>query len=243
MNAAYCTLITLLFFFLLCISITTPVAAVDPPEFISVSIDPQALIPGQNFKLHALASNTTNYTWQELNPKRKIWVNSCVNVTNESIELRCFKNNANLGTHYQRVIASGPGGSKISDPIKLTLHSIHPRQVTNQKIDIVDTTGFYNFIHNLTPDTGDPPNIEGVLASLVKPFTDQIGAFFYLIIFAVPYLIIWLRQKNLIVPSIIGILFGSWMLVKVPTAYTMPAVAILAFIIAGGLYSLYVKRP
>lgn len=87
------------------------------------------------------------------------------------------------------------------------------------------------------------PNIEGMLMQAVKPYTDQIGAFFYVILFGVPYLILWLKQKNLIVPSIIGILFGAWMLVKVPAAYTMPAVALLALIVAGGLYGLYAKQP
>ena len=141
-----------------------------------------------------------------------------------------------------KLIASNEHGTT-EKTVTITISARDARPVVGQTVVPVNTAGFREFMQNMAPDDGGAPNIEGMITSAAKPYTDQIGAFFYVILFGIPYLILWLRQKNLIVPSIIGILFGAWMLVKVPAAYTMPAVAVLAFIVAGGLYGLYVKRP
>ena len=147
-----------------------------------------------------------------------------------------------FGTKTVTLTASNQYGTT-TESVTFTISARELRPVVSATVEPVNDSGFYNFIQQMAPDGGGMPNIEGMLMQAVKPYTDQIGAFFYVILFGVPYLILWLKQKNLIVPSIIGILFGAWMLVKVPAAYTMPAVALLALIVAGGLYGLYAKQP
>ena len=147
-----------------------------------------------------------------------------------------------FGTKTVTLTASNQYGTT-TESVTFTISARELRPVVSATIEPVNDSGFYNFLQQMAPDGGGMPNIEGMLMQAVKPYTDQIGAFFYVILFGVPYLILWLKQKNLIVPSIIGILFGAWMLVKVPAAYTMPAVALLALIVAGGLYGLYAKQP
>ena len=147
-----------------------------------------------------------------------------------------------FGTKTVTLTASNQYGTT-TESVTFTISGRALRPVVSATVEPVNDSGFYNFIQQMAPDGGGMPNIEGMLMQAVKPYTDQIGAFFYVILFGVPYLILWLKQKNLIVPSIIGILFGAWMLVKVPAAYTMPAVALLALIVAGGLYGLYAKQP
>ncbi|MCQ2356475.1 MAG: hypothetical protein MJ014_05605 [Methanocorpusculum sp.] len=109
-------------------------------------------------------------------------------------------------------------------------------------ITYVDDSGFSAFAQAMLPNHGAPMDWEGMIAAAVKPITDQIGAFFYVILFGVPYLVIWFRQGSLIVPSILGIILGAWMIIRIPAAYTIPAVALLALIVAGGLYGIYATR-
>lgn len=115
------------------------------------------------------------------------------------------------------------------------------RSAASSTLTFVDDSGFTEFMRVFTSNTG-MPDFEGMLKAAVRPITDQIGAFFYLILFGVPYFVLWIRQRNLIVPSIIGIIFGAWMIVKIPAAYNVPAVVLLFIIIAGGLYGIYAKR-
>ena len=77
--------------------------------------------------------------------------------------------------------------------------------------------------------------------SMSKPFTDMIGAWFYFVLFAVPYLIIWIRQKNIIIPSILGVLFAAWVLIQLPAAALPAAIALITLSVTGGLYGIYVK--
>ena len=93
----------------------------------------------------------------------------------------------------------------------------------------------------LTPGQNGQPDIWGFIQGLSKPFTDIIGAWFYLALFAVPYFIIWIRQKNVIIPSILGVMFGAWVLVMLPASALPAAIGILTLAITGGLYGLSVK--
>ena len=243
----YRSLITISIIICLLIFITVPVIAEEATEIPiirSISVTPTLGEPDQQFTLSAevMKAEESNYIWQTKRYKDSKWKNIARgnNVTYK------YPKKTKQGNYQIRLLVlpypnSSLGYFNLTNPyINIKIYT--PRPVVKEKITPVNTEGFYDFIHNMVPDTGAAPNIEGILKSLVKPFTDQINDFFYLIIFAVPYFILWFRQKNLTVPSIIGIIFGSWMLVKVPAAYTMPAVAILALIIAGGLYSLYVNR-
>lgn len=105
----------------------------------------------------------------------------------------------------------------------------------------LEADGIYEVTDALTPEQNGMPDLWGFIQTLSKPFTDIIGAWFYLVLFAVPYFIIWIRQKNIIIPSILGVMFGAWVLVMLPATALPAAIGILALAITGGLYGLYVK--
>lgn len=104
-----------------------------------------------------------------------------------------------------------------------------------------ESDGILDVIDSLTPDENGMPDISRFITSLAKPYTDMIGAWFYFALFAVPYLIIWIRQKNIIIPSVLGVLFAAWILVQLPAAALPAAIALIVLSVTGGLYGIYVK--
>ena len=93
----------------------------------------------------------------------------------------------------------------------------------------------------VTPNEDGMPDILALFVDALNPYKSVIGAWIWLFLFAVPYCIIWLRQKNTMIPSIIGIIFGVFMLVRFPASAYAPALLILALSIAGGLIPLFAR--
>ena len=105
----------------------------------------------------------------------------------------------------------------------------------------LESDGIFEATDSLTPNENGMPDITGFIMRMSKPFTDMIGAWFYFVLFAVPYLIIWIRQKNIIIPSILGVLFAAWVLIQLPAAALPAAIALITLSVTGGLYGIYVK--
>ena len=129
-----------------------------------------------------------------------------------------------------------------TDEDSITIISGRPsRPLASTPTTELDSDGIFVLTDSLTPGQNGQPDIWGFIQGLSKPFTDIIGAWFYLALFAVPYFIIWIRQKNIIIPSILGVMFGAWILVMLPASALPAAIGILTLAITGGLYGLYVK--
>jgi PKD repeat protein len=101
---------------------------------------------------------------------------------------------------------------------------------------------FYNLTDSLGGSASGPDLIAFALTA-ITPYTDQIGLFFWLYLYAVFYLILWIRQRNAITPAILGLLLGPFMLPFVPAAYTLPAVIICVLALTGGIIAIYTSRP
>ena len=117
-----------------------------------------------------------------------------------------------------------------------------PRPMQTETIDRLDETPMEQWMQTFTPNQNtQTPDLMGVFSNLLNPYTNQFGNWVFLLLFAVPYLIIWIRQKNILIPSILGVLFGSWILVQFPSSAVLPAIGILVLSISGGIYGIYVK--
>ncbi|MDD3098873.1 MAG: PKD domain-containing protein [Bacilli bacterium] len=126
--------------------------------------------------------------------------------------------------------------------VVIYISAIGSRDTVTGPIATVDASGIYDYMNYFDPDPEtQQPDITNMIFGLAEPYTDLIGGMFYLFLFGVPYLIMWIRQKNLTIPSIIGVIFGSWMLVQLPAAYMLPAIGVLALAIAGGIIGIVVK--
>jgi len=75
-----------------------------------------------------------------------------------------------------------------------------------------------------------------------RPYTDLIGPFFYVIVFAIPFLMQWLRQGSMAVPAAIGIILGGIMLAKTPAEYHLAAIAFIALSILAVVWGVIKDR-
>lgn len=133
-------------------------------------------------------------------------------------------------------------GTAASDTVHV-MYGKQRRPAASSEVTPVDTSGLMNLIEDVAPQSVDNqmPDITGFIKDLTKPFTDVIGEWFWLLLFAVPFLIMWIRQKNLLIPSILGVLFAAWLLVFLPGTAMKATIGIIILAVAGGIYGLYVR--
>jgi len=55
--------------------------------------------------------------------------------------------------------------------------------------------------------------------TVAMPFTAIMGNIFFVFLFGMPFLMQWLRQENIVIPCIIGIILGSVLIVFLPVEY------------------------
>lgn len=82
----------------------------------------------------------------------------------------------------------------------------------------------------------------GMKDAAERPYTDAIGPFFYVIIFAIPFVMQWLRQGSMAVPAAIGIILGGIMLAKTPAEYHLAAIAFIALSILAVVWGVIKDR-
>ena len=120
------------------------------------------------------------------------------------------------------------------------LYGKAPRPMQTELFDTVDTTPVDNLIAQFDVIPGEMPNPVGIIGSLFQPFDDALKGFFWVLVFGAIMLVVWLITKSVALPSVLGILFGSFMVGFMPDMYIYPAAALIAAGCAGGL--LYVIR-
>lgn len=68
----------------------------------------------------------------------------------------------------------------------------------------------------------------GVKDALEEPYTAALGSLFFALLFALPFVMQWLRQGSMAIPCVLGIILGSIMLAKAPAEYHIVAVVFVA---------------
>ena len=126
-----------------------------------------------------------------------------------------------------------------SDSVTIT-YGTPSRPLQKELFEEVDTTLVDNFLNEFDVTPGEMPNPVGIIESLYQPFDDALKGFFWVLVFGAIMLVIWLITKNVAIPSVLGILFGAFMVGFMPDMYLYPAVALIAAGCAGGV--LYVVR-
>lgn len=147
------------------------------------------------------------------------------------------------GDHTIRLIAYN-GFGETSRTIHVIVSS-SIRQAATSPVSHVEESmgsGILGYVANAsTPGPDGQPDLMASITGLLNPYENIMAAWFYLLLFAVPYLIIWIRQKNTLIPSILGILFATFILVKFPATAIPVAIILLVLSISGGIYGIYVK--
>jgi hypothetical protein len=85
-------------------------------------------------------------------------------------------------------------------------------------------------------------NWSASLLALTSPYTAMMGNFFFLILFALPFLMAWIRQSNVIIPTIWGFTIGGIMLMFLPKEYVGMAVLFLILSFVAVMYGVFKER-
>jgi hypothetical protein len=107
--------------------------------------------------------------------------------------------------------------------------------------DISELTGF-DFDKNWDALRNTNFGVDNLTTTLPLPYTDILGAMFWGLIFAIIFIVGWIRQGDVTNMAIVGILIGSAILVFVPPEFVQIGQALLVVSIAGMLVSYIYKK-
>lgn len=127
-----------------------------------------------------------------------------------------------------------------SDSVTI-VSGVMPRPMATDKLDSVSTAPMTAFVESFNVPQGEIIDLPAVFGSLTAPMSDLLpDGMFMVIVFGVIFIMLWIMTKNTAVPSIIGLIFGGFILALLPANYYGAAVAILAISIVGGVIRVFI---
>jgi hypothetical protein len=101
-----------------------------------------------------------------------------------------------------------------------------------------------SFGGNTTPATVEEArvNLTSLLSGLLDVYTDPMGPIALVLIFAIPFVLMWLMQSDMIPAGIAGLITGAFMLAFLPAEYSLLASIFLVLAILSIVYSLLKER-
>ena len=97
---------------------------------------------------------------------------------------------------------------------------------------ITDLWGGYN-------TTTESPNWGMLIYNAGMVYQDAIGQIAWVVLFSLPFLMMWIVQADMTLPSLVGMLFSLYVFLKLPAQYIMLSVGMFAISIAALVWSLY----
>jgi len=98
---------------------------------------------------------------------------------------------------------------------------------------------FDRHFNNLTNTSLDPINMSTVASA---PYTDLFGSVFWGILFSLIFIMIWIRQEDVTIPAILGLIIGSSLWAFMPGDWISFAMSLTVVSFAGLMYSLLKGR-
>jgi hypothetical protein len=89
--------------------------------------------------------------------------------------------------------------------------------------------------------TNAGPNFGGLIFSAISTYSDAIGQVAFVILFAIPFIMMWIVNADMTLPAIVGIVFSAYVFVRIPSQYIFFAVGAFAISVVALLWSLYRK--
>ena len=88
-------------------------------------------------------------------------------------------------------------------------------------------------------NTTDAPNWGLLVWNSIAVYSDSMGQIVWVILFAIPFIMMWIVQSDMTLPAIVGMLFSLYVFAKLPSQYIVFAVGAFCICIAALLWSLY----
>lgn len=136
---------------------------------------------------------------------------------------------------YHNVTTIASDGLNASNAINYNV--LVQRQVANTPISEFNESDYEAMMENLEED-----DWEGLAADATKPFTYILGRLFYLVLFVLPYGLMWMKQQKLTIPVVLSLILGSLFIGFVPEQYKEVLIGVIALSYAVNLYLITRER-
>lgn len=90
--------------------------------------------------------------------------------------------------------------------------------------------------------TVSPVNWGMGIFNLISIYPSAIGQIAYVILFAIPFMMMWIANANMTLPALVGMLFSLYVFLKIPADYAFFAVGAFAISMTALIYSLITRR-
>lgn len=132
---------------------------------------------------------------------------------------------------YHNVSAYGTNAN--GDSNLITWHVTVTREIATTSIEEFDDTYFENITNDIATD-----NWEGVAETSTYPFTDLMGKLFYLVLFLLPFGVLWMRQQTMTIPVTLAMILGSVLIGFIPEQYKAFIILMIVMSFGVNLYLL-----
>lgn len=127
--------------------------------------------------------------------------------------------------YYYRAVGGGTSGAQVSfQMLKLTA-------IPDYNFD----SGFQDVVDSKL----NPTNMSLVAST---PYTDILGSIFWGIVFSLIFVIIWIRQEDITIPTFLGLIIGASLWSSMPSDWTSMAMSLTVVSFAGLMYSILKSR-
>lgn len=93
------------------------------------------------------------------------------------------------------------------------------------------------------PEPGDEAiDWTALIGATAGAYTAPLGPLAYVIIFAIPFLMMWITQRDMTLPGIVGALLGLFIIIRLPAEFHLVATTFIAISIVAVVYSLVKER-
>ena len=89
--------------------------------------------------------------------------------------------------------------------------------------------------------TNNGPNFGGLILSAISVYPDAIGQIAYVILFAIPFVMMWIVNADMTLPAIVGMFFSLYIFAKIGAGYIIFSVAAFAICVTALIWSFYKK--
>jgi len=131
--------------------------------------------------------------------------------------------------YYYRAVANNSLNMSYGDQTSFTLLSL----------GAIPDYNFNKNFDNLTNASLDPTNMSSVASSI---YTDIIGTVFWGFLFAIIFIMIWMRQEDITIPSLLDLIIGASLWSFMPPEWVQMAMSLTVISFAGLVYSLLQGR-
>ena len=107
-----------------------------------------------------------------------------------------------------------------------------------KSIKHIDQTGSDKLLKIIDDIDTQPLNWAALVRIAYSPYSAKLGNLALLIIFAIPFLMMWIRQQNSLIPAIAGMILGSFIIAWLPEEYHLAAMGFIGLSILAVIFGL-----